>query len=959
MSNNKSWLETGSTYFSEGRTWKIVGAVVMAAVAFMVLWTYLSRAHERDYVINQSDVVQHKGMSKEILDFRKAHDDQEPLWTSAMFGGMPSYQVSTWYPNNLMQKLDNIMNLRGIVNAPIGNLFLLFVTMFILLYSLKVDPFSSAVGAFGFMMCSYYFTVLEAGHNSKVNAVAYLPLVLTGVLMLYRGRFWLGSAITILAMGLELNANHYQITYYGMFVVGAIVLSELSRNVNVVGKGITWGIFVGILVSWAAGLPKIVWLGLAAIDFLVPIALRVLALMKEGNSFKGFVSGKNLTENGMGMRNFVVATVLMGFCMGISIAPNVGRIMTNNEYVKVTMRGGPVHTREVDPNQPMAAQAVSGGGLDKEYAYVWSYGMAESFTIINPLYFGDAVHANVGQESETYDILKGSFGPKGADQLSRIWPTYIGDQPLHGGPTYMGVVICFLFILGLLVVPNRYRWWILGGTVISILLSWGRNFQWFSDLFFDNLPMYNNFRAVSMWLTITSVCMAIMSGLALGAIFRNREGKTPKQQLVSVGIAAGITLFILFVVAFIQPGVSLSLDSDTGAIVNLFRQVGVNDPEPAMVAKLVDALPGDRSSMITSQAFKGMLLVLLAAGVLGAYVWMRKSLNSKEMRPLGIAGACLILFGLIYVDMKPIDARYLNEESFVKQSQLMQPFNPTPVDQQIKQDPDPNYRVFNMVGNAWNDAMTSYHHKSIGGYSAAKMQRYQDLIDYRYDGERNAIIDALNTQDSTQMLKIQDALSKATALNMLNCKYILLDPRGQRPPLVNSKAMGHAWIVGGYEVVDGPDQSMDKLEGLDLRAKMVLEKADADQLNGFQASPDPAATIQLTHWQCNEIKYKFSSASGKDQLVAFSEVYYNSGKGWKAYIDGQPAEHFRCNYILRGMKVPSGNHEIVFRMEPQSYILGEKLALIFSLALFAIAAFAVFMDYRQGFKEADPESPLS
>lgn len=959
MSNNKSWLESGSTYFSEGRTWKIVGAVVMAAVTFMVLWTYLSRAHERGYVINQSDVVQHKGMSKEILDFRKAHDDQEPLWTSAMFGGMPTYQVSTWYPNNLMQKLDNVLNLRGIVAPPIGNLFLLFVTMFILLYSLKVDPFSAGVGAFGFMMCSYYFTVLEAGHNSKVNAVAYLPLVLTGVLMLYRGRFWLGSAITILAMGLELNANHYQITYYGLFVVAAIVLSELSRNVNTIGKGITWSLFLAILVSWAAGVPKIVWVGLAAIDFLVPITMKMLALLKEGNTFKGLLTGKGLTENGVGMRNFFVGTLLMVLCMGISIAPNVGRIMTNNEYVKVTMRGGPVHSREVDPNQPMSAQAVSGGGLDKEYAYVWSYGKAESFTIINPFYSGDAARAKVGEDSETYDILTSAYGKQAADFLAGIWPTYHGDQPMHGGPTYMGVVICFLFILGLLIVPVKYRWWILGGTVISILLSWGRNFQWFSDLFFDNLPMYNNFRAVSMWLTITSVCMAIMAGLALGTLFRNREGKTPKQQLMSVGIAAGITLFILLVLAFVQPGLTLELEQDPSAIVGTLRYARIDNPDPAVVQRLVEALPADRVGMITGQAYKGMLIVLLAAGVLGAYVWMRKSLNSKEMRPIGIAGACLILFGLIYWDMKPVDERYLNEDSFVKGNQIMQYFTPTPVDQQIKQDPDPNYRVFNMVGNAWNDAMTSYHHKSIGGYSAAKMQRYQDLIDFRYDIERNAIIDALNTQDSTQMLKVQEALSKATALNMLNCKYILLDPRGQRPPLVNGKAMGHAWIVGGYEVVEGPDQSMDKLEGLDLRAKMVLEKADADQLNGFQASPDAAATIQLTHWQSNEIKYKFSSNSGKEQLVAFSEVYYNSGKGWKAYIDGQPAEHFRCNYILRGMKVPSGNHEIVFRMEPQSYILGEKLALVFSLALFAIAAFAVFMDYRKGFKESDPESPLS
>lgn len=955
MSKNQSWLERGSSYFSEGRTWKLIGSAVVLVISFMVLWNSLSKAHEPKMMINQSDILQHKGMSKEIEDFRKAHDGEEPLWTSAMFGGMPSYQVSTWYPNNLMQKLDNVMNLRGVVPHPIGSLFLLFFSMFVLLMTLKVDPFSSSVGAFGFMMCSYYFIVMDAGHNSKVNAVAYLPLVLAGVLMLYRGRFGLGSALTILAMGLELNANHFQITYYGMFIIGAIVLSELSRSVSKVGKGITWGAFLGIFVSWAAGLPKIVWILEALVALGVPLAMAIMAAMKDGNSIRSLATGKGITERGRPVRNFLVGSVLMVACMGISFAPNIGRVMTTNEYVKETMRGGPVHSRTADATKP--SQSAEGGGLDKTYAYTWSYGIGETFTLINPFYYGDAVRSKLGKESATYDVLKSAVRPDAAEYLSNLWPTYFGDQPMHGGPTYMGVVICFLFVLGLLVVPARYRWWLLGATLISIFLSWGRNFQWFSDLFFDHLPLYNNFRAVSMWLTITSVCMSMMGGLALAAVFKNEKHKTPKQQAMTVGIAAGAVILLLLVLAWVHPGADIQQPDDAAAITSILTQVGFESPPAQLVNSLVDALHADRSEMVSSQAYKGILITLIAAGALVGFILMRNGFfHSKEMRPIGIGAVCLILFGLLYWDLAPVDKRYLNDESFVRESEFLKPFAPSPCDQAIKMDTDPNYRVLNLTGNTWNDAFTSYHHKSIGGYSAVKMQRYQDLIDFRFDQEKRELFAALSTRDSTQYQKLQGALRGVTALNMLNCKYIILDPKGQ--PLRNPFAMGHAWVVANYEIASGAneaDAAMDKLQNLDLRAKMIVEEKSAGPLQGFQASLDPSATIRLTHWQSNEVRYQFSSTGGKEQLVAFSEVYYNSGKGWKAYVDGQPAEHFRCNYILRGMRVPAGNHEIVFKMEPQSYKTGESLALVFSLLLLAISAAAIFYDLKAGSQDGDPE----
>lgn len=866
-----------------------------------------------------------------------------------MFGGMPAYQISTAYPNNLMQQLDTVLNLRGWVKPPIGNLFILFLGMFILLLTLKVDPISAAVGSFGFMMCSYYFIVIEAGHNSKVNAVAYMPMVLAGVLLLYRGRFWLGSAITILAMGLELNANHLQITYYGFFVIGAIVLSELSRNTNVAGKSVLWGVFTTVLISWKLGLPKFVWISEAALLLLVPLVLSIMARLKEGNSVKALITGNGLLPSAAPLRNFLVGSLFMAVCMSIAIAPNVGRLMTNAEYVPVTMRGGSV----LDPNRggaaPAAAPAAEGTGLTKEYAYVWSYGIAESFTIINPFYFGDAANSKLSKDSETYAVLKDKFPAQTAQQLVNIWPTYIGDQPMHGGPTYMGVVVCFLFILGLVIVPDRYRWWLLGAVVVSIMLSWGRNLQWFSDLFFDNLPKYNNFRAVSMWLTITSIAMSALGGLALKAVFKNEAQRDDKQLAKLIAIAGGVTVFILLVLATVSPGADLRKESDPEKIAGFLARVGLDKPDPQMIAALADALPADRADLITSQAYKGILIVLLCTGALVGFTLMRKSLKSKESKPLVIGAIGLVFIGLIYWDMVPVNKRYLNEESFVKESVYMKPFTPTPADNMILGDKDPDYRVLNLASNIWNDAITPYHHKSIGGYSAAKLRRYQDLIENCYDKEFALLQEALSVRDSTQMLRIDEALSKLTVLNMMNTKYIIVNPEGGVLP--NKHAMGNAWVSSGYEILPKPDDVIAVLQKTDLRAKMLVEEASSEQLKGFTATPDPSATIKLTHYQCNELKYQFSSTGGKEQLVAFSEIYYNSGKGWQAYVDGQPVEHFRCDYILRGMRVPAGNHEIVFKMEPHSYYLGETLALVFSVILFLLAIGGIVKDVMSGGKD--------
>lgn len=906
MSNNNSKLSAKEDYFGGPKSWRYLSIIVAFMAGFMVLWNYMSPSRERNMVLNQGDILQHKGMSKEIADFRKTHNEEEPLWTNSMFGGMPSYQISTKYPNNLMQRLDNVLNLRGIVAAPAGNLLLLMFTMFILLLTLRVDPYSSGAAAFGFMMCSYFFSVIEAGHNSKVNAVAYLPLVFAGVLMLYRGRFWLGAAVTTLAMALEINANHLQITYYGFFVIGAIAISETYRGINALRKS-----------------------------------------PREAGGFMAYITGKGLSEGGKPVRNFIMGSLLLLVSLGIAFTPNIGRLQTNNEYVKETMRGGPVLKSTAKGD----SQSAEGGGLNKEYAYVWSYGIAESFTIINPFYYGDAVNARLGKESETYEVLRQSFAPQVAEQLSNMWPVYIGDQPMHGGPTYMGIVICFLFILGLFIVPGRYRWWILGITILGIMLSWGRNLQWFSDIFYDHFPKYNNFRAVSMWLIIPSITMAIMAGLSLKEVFRYKAGGNDKRMTKLILAAMATTVGLLLVLIMVHPGADLSPASDPERISGFLQRVGLSAPDPQLLNALVDALEADRSDLISGPGYKSILITLLMGGVLIGYVRVRGLFESGLTRSLVIAGISLLFVAFVAWDTLPVNKRYLNEESFVKESEYMRPYTPSPADNIIKADKDPNYRVLNLAANIWNDAMTSYHHKSIGGYSAAKLRRYQDLIENCYDKEFQSLQAAMMTRDSTQSQKINDALKGVTVLNMMNTKYIIYNPDGGVLP--NRYAMGNAWITGGAQVLAGPDEVIAKLQGTDLRKTMLVEEESAELVKGFQPAPDSAATIALTSYQPNELHYNFSSRNGKDQLVTFSEVYYNSGKGWQAYIDGQPAEHFRCNYILRGMRVPAGNHEIVFKMEPVSYYRGESLALVFSLLVFAVFVGGLAMDIRSAGKSVD------
>lgn len=933
-----------SDFLSEGWQWRLGGALSMVILALIALFLYFKPATDNKTVLMQNDILQGKGMSKDIADFRKANKGEEPLWNSSMFGGMPAYQVSTLYPNNLFQQVDKVMKLKGFLPHPIGHFFLLFLGMLVFLMTLKIDPFLSALGAFGFCLSSYFFIAMEAGHNSKINALAYVPFVLAGVLMIYRGRWLLGGALTAFFLALEINANHFQITYYMMFIIGGIVLSELVGGRNF-GKAFSL-VMSGLIAYYTLAVSETS----SGMDSALALALLGGVIGWIGYEYRthGFdlkISGADLKKYGMRTGVFIAAFLL-------AVGPNIGRLQTTAEYGQDSIRGKPAL-------KSLQAEGVKNkenkAGLNKDYAYQWSYGVGETFTLLNPYYMGDASNSDVGEGSETHNVLKRVVGGQAADALSQNWPTYFGDQPFTSGPVYIGAVICFLFILGMVVLPDRYKWWLFGATMLSIFLSWGKNWQWFSDLFFDNFPMYNRFRAVSMLLVIAEITMPIMAVLAVHRIFTNPEKWSFEDIAKKVGIAGGITAAILLVMLVAAPGTNdFAMPSDGQRITSLLGRAQYQ-PDPTTLATLTEALESDRQSMFTAGIMRSFLFVLLAgAVVLGYHRFIKPRVKMKN--PLGapMVGG-LILVALVMGDMIPINMRYLDHDDFVKKKDFLAPFRLTTADQAVLRDPDPNYRVLNMIRNPWQDGYTPYHHKSIGGYHAAKLRRYQDLIDFQLDPEFKGIVQIFRTGKETIPQDVQNLLAQgAPAMRMMNCKYIIYNQSA--PPFVNQSAMGHAWIVGGYDIVEGPDEAIQGIRTLDVPNKIIVEKSDADAVNGFTPQRDPAASIQLTSYKLNHLTYAFNAPSGREQLAVFSEIYYNSGKGWNAYVDGKPVDHFRCNYVLRAMRVPGGQHTVEFKFEPSTYARGETIALLCSLLLFGALIGAVYFDNKWDGAQMDEES---
>lgn len=558
-------------------------------------------------------------------------------------------------------------------------------------------------------------------------------------------------------------------------------------------------------------------------------------------------------------KHFWIASLSLIIAAVLAVTPAADKLVPTWDYSKETMRGGAVLHGTADSE-------AGKSGLNRDYAFQWSYGKAETMTLLIPNFYGGSSHYALGEDSETYKTIKKYAGAAQAKQFVNAVPTYWGDQPFTSGPVYAGAIICFLFILGLIVVPQKERWWLLAAAVIGILMSWGRNLPGLNNWLFDHLPLYNKFRTPSMSLVITTTAMAMMAMLAMKEVVERRV--TLKQIGIAGGISVGLCLlFVLF------PGIAGTFSASVDA---------------QMPDWLMPALIADRRAMLTSDAWRSVVLILVSTVAMVVYLRAEKM---KGVVAIAIVGA------LILGDLWAVDKHYLNDSHFVpKKRQLI---TMTENDKQILADKDPDYRVLNLASNTFNESRTSYYHKSVGGYSPAKLRRYQDIIDYYFSSRINMNV-----------------------LNMLNTRYVITQQGVQRNP----EAFGNAWFVRATEWVNTPNEEIEKIGDADLKAVAYVDTCWQSKVKGELAMIQPGK-IMLTRY-ANPGNLFYESESTEAGLAVFSEVYY---KTWRAFIDGEEVPVLRANYILRALEIPAGKHQIEFRCEDQLLMKMQIVSIVSSI----------------------------
>lgn len=922
--------------------WKTISPyLIMIAVFYLITLIYFSPILDGNRLV-QSDIMKHIGASKEIQDHRDKHGE-EPYWTNSMFGGMPAYLISARYVSDFLLQVGKLF--QGFLPAPAGYLFLYMLGFYVLMRVLRVDPWLSIFGAVAFAFSSYFFIILEAGHNTKALAVGYMAPVFAGVILLFRGRFLLGAGVLALSLALEVKANHPQITYYLFLMLGVYMIFKLVEAIR----------------------------------------------------------EKQLNR-------YLTATAIFLVIGAFAVATHFTHLATINEWGKVSIRGKSELTIDGDNKT---------SGLDRDYATQWSYGRAETWSLLVPNFKGGA-SGTIGNDM----ALLEKVDPRMQQAIAGS-NQYWGDQPFTSGPVYVGAIVFFLAVLGMFVLKGPLKWALFTATIFSVLLSWGKNFPELTNFFLDYFPAYNKFRAVSMILVVAELCIPILAVLAVkevltspGALKRKIDLKAFKTNPLVLAFILSGGIALLF---YISPGTFTSFES-SGEEMMVRQQVaqqlqgsGASPEEISMTVNnytmdYMNELRKARKVIFQRDAIRSFIFVLLAAVIL--FFAMRKALKPA----LVLAGLSLLLL----IDMWPVNRRYLNKSHFKPKRMMEVPYNPSQADLDIMADPDINFRVYNSNVSTFNDASTSYFHKSIGGYHGAKLRRYQEMIDFHLSGNNFRLLD------------------------MLNMKYIIRDPGdGVVRATPNPGAMGNAWFVRDIKWVDNPDQeyihigdaavvraapnalvrvagepftmdtvSVNKplrlsvpampdstfsirisdysmMDGVTYRfgvnerdtsagfvhirdqraagrvlplhfeAEMiyrfdpartaVIDKQWRDVVDVGSIVPDTNAMIRLLSYKANHLVYKARCAT--DQLAVFSEIFYDGG--WNAYLNGELVPHARANWILRTMVVPAGEHTIEFKFEPRVIRVGEPIAIASSILVILLFLGSLYFTFWPLKKEKD------
>ena len=786
----------------------------------------------------QHDIVQYKGGAKELLDYR-AEFGKETYWSDSMFGGMPTYQMGAQFRGDFIKQVDNVLNF---LPKPANYLFLLF-SGFYFLGMVAVRNWKYALlGAVFFGLSTYFYIIIAAGHNGKVHTIAYFAPLLAGILLVYlRRQYFFGFVAISIFMGLQIVANHFQMTYYLFIAFGFLFLSELIRVILKKSDWKHFGISSGILT--------------------------------------------------------------VAFLLGIGM--NAQRLLANAEYAEETVRGKQILEKK-DKGKAYK------DGMDKDAMLMWSYGKLETLNLFIPRFYGGAsqekggdrimqnvqelVQENATSQQEINNIVRGFSSP-----------TYWGEQPGTSGPAYQGIVVGFLAILGFFFASKRYKYWILGASVLAIMLAWGSNFLVLTDLFIDYVPLYNKFRAPSSILVIPELLFPLIAIVGLYSFFNDESLTEIYKKKVLMYFSGGILAVFLIFIFFGKSLFGFYTESE----------------KTYLPPYLLDYLIGERFAMFREDVIKAFFYVLIISGVL--FLTLTKKIHQN---------IALIVIGLVsFFDLWSVNRRYLNDENFIDKTFVQNPFITEVTDYLVEKAGDNDeaqrilsqanmnqalsvlaekdqghYRIFNSVTSPFSETTTSFFKSSVGGYHAVKLRRYDDLIN-RYFLET----------DSVKTLNV---------LNMLNTKYILNGSLQEPQVQINTNANGNAWLVSEVKFVNTPNEEIEAVGEIDNKKIAVVLSEDKEYFKDKNLQVDSTARIELIHYQADELEFKTESKT--PQLAVFSEIYYP--KGWKFYLDGKEVSYIKANYLLRAMIVPAGKHEVKMIFEPEVIEKGK----IISMSVFCL-----------------------
>lgn len=815
---------------------------VLVVIIFAVIsFAYFFPADLDGRILYRHDSSAGRGAGQETAEYHE-RTGKVSRWSNATFSGMPTYQTAPSYQSvNVLNQAVKAYHLWLPEN--VWYVFAYLLGFYILLRAFDFRQSLAALGSIVWAFSSYFFIIIAAGHIWKVMALAYLPPMIAGIVLAYRGKYLWGFIVTAIFAAFEVDANHVQMTYYYLFIILFMIIAYL-----------------------------------------------VDAIRKKR------------------MAQFVKATAVCAAGALIGILMNISNLYHTWQYAQESMRGKSELVKKDAANQ-------TSSGLDRDYITQWSYGVDETWTLLVPNAKGGA-SVPLAANTEAMKKADPNF-MQIYQQLGQYW----GDQPGTSGPVYVGAFVLMLFILGLFIVKGPIKWALLAATILSILLSWGHNFMPFTNFFLDYIPMYSKFRTVASILVIAEFTIPLLAMMALKKIVDEPELLTKKAKFVyiSFGLTGGIALlFALMPTLFFSDFIS-------SQEMEAFKSIPAEYLSP-----LESNLRSIRESIFTADCWRSFWIIVI--GTLLLFLYKFKKLKAEYM-----VGAIAIL---CLIDMWQVNKRYLNDEMFVEKSVREQAQPMTQTDRQILQDKSLDYRVLNLASNTFNENETSYYHKSIGGYHAAKLRRYQELIDAYISPEMQKMMPAI-AKAGGDMTKVNGD-SLFPVLNMLNAKYFIVPLQAnQTVAIENPYVYGNAWFVDKVTYVKNANEELDALGKLNLRHEAVADARFQSQL-GESKNQDSTSIVKLTAYEPNQLTYDVRSATGG--IVVFSEIFYPE---WTATVDGKPVEIGRVDYVLRALNVDKGHHKVVLTFDPKSVKQTETVAYLSYGVLLLVVLFAVYFKRKE------------